>query len=57
MICDLEHRCSKYGRKLKEEGGVGEEEAGAGGGRGGTKWERQDNRGISITARREFIEF
>lgn len=37
MICDLEHRCSKYGRKLKEEGGVGEEEAGAGGGEGRNK--------------------
>lgn len=35
MICDLEHRCSKYGKKLKEEGGVGEEEAGVGWGGGG----------------------
>jgi hypothetical protein len=46
MICDLEHRCPKYGRKLKKDVGRVKET-----GRGGTTRKREVNRDISVTTR------
>lgn len=52
MICDLEYRCFKYGRKLKKDVGRVKEI-----GRGGIIRKREVNRDIFVIIRIKFKDF